>query len=98
MWRHSSSEHFIYPNKNIKNAVYFFFGMYFWTFVKQINLTQFKTKQTINATLIGVDLDFLPPGKIGGVLISITGSITDKNCSELSHPEMSITQINSVQL
>ena len=26
-------------------------------------------------------------------LISITGSVTDKNCSELSQPEMLITQI-----
>ena len=31
-----------------------------------------------------VDLEFLPPFKIGA------GSVTDKNCSEQSQPEMSI--------
>ena len=37
-----------------------------------------------------VDLDFLTPGK-KGALISITGSVPDKICSELSHSEISIT-------
>ena len=44
----------------------------------------------------GINLDFLPPGK----KISVTGSVTDKNCSEQSLPEMSITYIkiqNSLQ-
>ena len=39
----------------------------------------------------GVDLHFLPPGKNRRGLISITGSVTDKNCSKQSQPEMSIT-------
>ena len=50
---------------------------------------------------VRVDLDILPIGKIGGVkspslavlLISITDSVTDKNCSEQSQLKMSITQI-----
>ena len=45
----------------------------------------------------GVHQDFSPPSKMegGGEVISITGSVTDKNYSERSHPEMSITQTNS---
>ena len=45
MWHHSSSEHFIYPNKNNKNAVYFFLACIFGLLWSKLTLLNSKQSE-----------------------------------------------------